>query len=347
MPKVARQRLKLLYYRDILERYTDDTHTLTRVQIQKLLKDVMGLEELPDRKSIHDDLSLMTDYFDSNDYGQLDRITNPDNKNDVKYKLTQRPFELADLKLLIDCIQTARYLSTRQTETLKEKLKMLCSEYEAKTLVRSAIITNRVKTDNDSVFPTVDVIETAMENNQQISFCYYHRDRDKRKVYSRSGKPYIVSPWRLVYTDDNYYLIAYVNDWKRIMNFRVDRMDKLAILDEERQGQETFEEVRTEDYTNYTFNMYQGDVESVTMRFDKKLVDTVLDRFGRDTVIMKRGPDHFDITAVVSVSPQFFGWVFGLGEQAEIMEPESVRRQMKEYIEKIHAKYEDKEKGDD
>ena len=342
MPKVARQRLKLLYYRDILERYTDNTHTLTRVQIQKLLKDVMGLEELPDRKSIHDDLSLMIDYYDSYDYGQLDRITNPKNKNDVKYRLTQRPFELSDLKLLIDCIQTARYLSVWQTESLKEKLKTLCSEYEAKTLIRSAVITNRVKTDNDSVFPSVDVIESAMEDNQQISFRYYHRDRDKRKVYSKSGKPYIVSPWRLVYTDDNYYLIAYVNDWKRMMNFRVDRMDRLEIVDEERQGQEAFENVRTEDYTNYTFNMYQGNVESVTMRFDKKLVDTVLDRFGRDTVILKRGPDHFEITAVVSVSPQFFGWVFGLGEMAEIMEPESVRRQMKEYIGKVAGMYKEK-----
>ena len=118
-------------------------------------------------------------------------------------------------------------------------------------------------------------------------------------------------------------------------------MDRLGNVDVERQGQEAFDEIKTDDYTNYTFNMYQGDVESVTMRFDKKLVDTVLDRFGRDTVIQKRGPDHFDITAVVSVSPQFFGWVLGLGEMAEIMEPESVRQQMKEYIDKIAVKYHD------
>lgn len=108
---------------------------------------------------------------------------------------------------------------------------------------------------------------------------------------------------------------------------------------EDRRGQEAFEEVRTEDYTNYTFNMYQGDVESVTMRFDKKLVDTVLDRFGRDTVILKRGPDHFDITAVVSVSPQFFGWVFGLGNKAEIIRPDDVREQMKDALKSAFSKY--------
>lgn len=339
MPKDARQRLKMLYYRDILERYTDDAHTITRVELQQKLKDAMGLEQPPDRKSIHDDLFLLIDYYEKEECGELERIDNPHNKNDVKYRLTHRPFELSDLKQLIDCVQTTRYLSEGQTEILKDKLKMLCSEYEAKSLVRQTIVTNRIKTENHGVHFAVDAIEEAMDANQQVSFRYFHRDRDKRKVYSRNGKHYVVSPWRLVYHDDNYYLVAYVNDWKRIMVFRVDRMDRLEKIDEERQGQEAFDEIRMENYTNYTFNMYQGDLESVTMRFDKKMVDTVLDRFGRDTVILKRGPDHFDIVVSVSVSPQFFGWIFGLGEMAEIMEPESVREQFRDYIGKVQAKY--------
>ena len=341
MSKKEGQRLKMLYYRDILERYTDETHSLTRRELSRMLMNKMGIEAEPDRKSIKSDIDILKDYFSMEELGQLNVIRNPDNQNDVQFSLTVRPFEMSDLKQLMNCLQTARYLSAIQTEYLKDKLKLLCSEYEAKTLVRNTIITNRIKTENEAVYASVDLIEEAMENNHQVSFRYFHRDRDKKKVYSRSGKPYIVSPWRLVYTDENYYLIAYVNEWKRIMNFRVDRMDRLGNVDEERQGQEAFDEIKTDDYTNYTFNMYQGDVESVTMRFDKKLVDTVLDRFGRDTVIQKRGPDHFDITAVVSVSPQFFGWVLGLGEMAEIMEPESVRQQMKEYIDKIAVKYHD------
>lgn len=217
---------------------------------------------------------------------------------------------------------------------------MLCSEYEARTLVRQTIVTNRIKTDNHGVHYAVDTIEEAIDANQQISFRYFHRDRDKRKVYSRSGKPYIVSPWRLVYTDDNYYLIAFVNDWNRIMHFRVDRMDRLVKIDEERQGQAAFQEIRMENYTSYTFNMYQGDLEWVTMRFDKRLVDTVLDRFGADVVLLKRGANHFDVTVPVSVSEQFFGWVFGLGEMVDIIEPESVREKMKEHLEKVCKRYE-------
>ena len=340
MAKAAGQRLKMLYYRDILERYTDETHAITRIELQNMLQRKMALTAPPDRKSIREDLEVLADYFEMEDLGQLNTVRNPDNQNDVRFSLTCRPFELSDLKQLIDCVQTARYLSEDQTEYLKDKLKMLCSEYEAKSLVRQTIVTNRIKTENSGVHAAVDLIEEAMEDNQQITFRYFHRDRDKRKVYSRSGKSYIVSPWRLVYTDDNYYLIAFVNDWKRMMHFRVDRMDRLANVGEERQGQAAFEEIRMENYTNYTFNMYQGDLEWVTMRFDKKLVDTVLDRFGADVVLLKRGPDHFDVTVPVSVSEQFFGWVFGLGEMADIIEPESVREKMKKHLEKVCKRYE-------
>ena len=124
------------------------------------------------------------------------------------------------------------------------------------------------------------------------------------------------------------------------MHFRVDRMDRLAKIDEERQGQAAFQEIRMENYTSYTFNMYQGDLEWVTMRFDKRLVDTVLDRFGADVVLLKRGANHFDVTVPVSVSEQFFGWVFGLGEMVDIIEPESVREKMKEHLEKVRKRYE-------
>lgn len=340
MAKAAGQRLKMLYYRDILERCTDADHSITRVELQNKLQNRMALPAPPDRKSIREDLEVLTDYFELEELGQLNTIRNPDNPNDVRFSLTHRPFELSDLKQLIDCVQTARYLSEGQTEYLKDKLKMLCSEYEARTLVRQTIVTNRIKTDNHGVHYAVDTIEEAIDANQQISFRYFHRDRDKRKVYSRSGKPYIVSPWRLVYTDDNYYLIAFVNDWNRIMHFRVDRMDRLVKIDEERQGQAAFQEIRMENYTSYTFNMYQGDLEWVTMRFDKRLVDTVLDRFGADVVLLKRGANHFDVTVPVSVSEQFFGWVFGLGEMVDIIEPESVREKMKEHLEKVRKRYE-------
>lgn len=212
---------------------------------------------------------------------------------------------------------------------------------QAATLHREVIIANRVKTMNNSVHYNVDAIHNAIAENKQISFQYFHHDIGKKKVYSNKGEKVFVSPWALIYTDDNYYLLAFHTQRQEFRHYRVDRMDKVEKAMYDREGQEAFAKVDMAEYTKYTFSMYRGDKQPVTMRFTIDMVDAVMDRFGRDVLMLKADDRHFEVTAVVSVSPQFFGWVFGLGNKVEIIRPDDVREQMKDVLKQTLSKYDD------
>lgn len=328
MSKQGNQKLKLFYLLDLLKEYTDEEYGLGMTQIRTTLQKQMHLEKLPDRKSLYDDIATLDDYG----------IEVQKDENNL-YHLLDREFELPEIKLLIDSIQSSKFLSEAKTRDLIKKLEKQCSHYQAATLHREVIIANRVKTMNNSVHYNVDYIHRAIANNKQISFQYFHHDIAKKKVYSNKGEKIFVSPWALIYTDDNYYLLAFHTQRQEFRHYRVDRMDKVAETMYDREGQEAFAKVDMAEYTKYTFSMYQGEKQPVTMRFTNNLVDAVIDRFGKDVLIMKADDSHFEITVSVSVSPQFFGWVFGLGNKVEIVGPEDVRKQMKDALQKTIEKY--------
>ena len=264
-------------------------------------------------------------------------ITRDDNN---QYHLLDREFELPEIKLLIDSIQASKFLSEAKTRILIKKLEKQCSDYQASTLHREVIIANRVKTMNNSVHYNVDYIHRAIANNKQITFQYFHHDTDRKKVYSNKGENIIVSPWAPIYTDDNYYLLAFHTLKQEFRHYRVDRMDNVNETMYDREGREAFAKVDMAEYTKYTFSMYQGEKVPVSMRFSNTMVDAVMDRFGKDVLMMKADDRHFEITAVVSVSPQFFGWVFGLGNKVEILGPEDVRKKMKKALSENLERYE-------
>lgn len=328
MAKQAGQKLKLLYLLDMLRDQTDEEHGLSLSQIQTMLQKQMRLEKQPDRKSLYDDFASLEDYGIE--------VERDDNN---RYHLLDREFELPEIKLLIDSIQASKFLSEAKTRDLIKKLEKQCSHYQASTLHREVIIANRVKTMNSSVHYNVDAIHNAIAENKQISFQYFHHDIAKKKVYSGKGEKVFVSPWAMIYTDDNYYLLAFHTQKQEFRHYRVDRMDKVEKAMYDREGQEVFAKVDMAEYTKYTFSMYRGDMQPVTMRFTNDMVDAVMDRFGRDVLMLKVDDRHFEVTAVVSVSPQFFGWVFGLGNKVEIIRPDNVRQKMKEALGEVSVKY--------
>ena len=328
MAKQAGQKLKLLYLLDMLREQTDEEHGLLLSQIQTMLQKQMRLEKQPDRKSLYDDFASLEDYGIE--------VERDDNN---RYHLLDREFVLPEIKLLIDSIQASKFLSEAKTRDLIKKLEKQCSHYQASTLHREVIIANRVKTMNNSVHYNVDAIHNAIAENKQISFQYFHHDIAKKKVYSGKGEKVFVSPWAMIYTDDNYYLLAFHTQKQEFRHYRVDRMDKVEKAMYDREGQEAFAKVDMAEYTKYTFSMYRGDMQPVTMRFNNDMVDAVMDRFGRDVLMLKVDDRHFEVTAVVSVSPQFFGWVFGLGNKVEIIRPDNVRQKMKEALGEVSVKY--------
>ena len=335
------QKMRLFALKEILERETDDKHSITMDGILQLLQTKYDMKA--ERKSIYDDMRAFRE-------SEFMYVTPPQGR-ERGYSVADRLFHVSELKMMIDAIQSSKFLSEKTTSDLIKKLETLCSKYEAQGLQRNVVISNRVKSISSSsvLFRNIDVIHRAISLNAQISFQYFTFDLKKQKKYMRKGERYQVSPWSMIYTDDNYYLLAYIDgDFK---HFRVDKMDNVQafILEEgdseivtlEREGREAFEKKDMSAYTKYTFSMYGDNPTPVTMVFQNRMVGVVVDRFVRDVLIMREDDRHFRITVPVAVSDQFFGWVFGLGKTVRIVGPEDVKEKMKKALADISARYED------
>lgn len=241
----------------------------------------------------------------------------------------------------MDSIQSSKFLSSKTTKELSDKLKTLLSEHERVALDRQVIVSNRVKSTNDFIQSNIDTITRAIATNKQIKFRYAYYDESKKKRFRKKPDTngyYFVSPYALIYTDDNYYLLGYEGKMK---HFRVDKMEKMELLARDREGQEKYDQIDMRAYTNYTFSMYGGKMINVTMVFSNHMMDAVLDRFGRDVVVSRYDDRHFKIIVPVAVSNQFFAWVFGLGKAARIIDPPEVKAQMKKLLDEIARRYED------
>lgn len=330
MAKQAGQKLKLLYLIQIFEEYTDETHSLTMLEIRTKLQELMRLDSMPDRKSVYDDIDQLQDFgYD---------IIQEETKTQTYYKLASRDFELFELKMMVDAIASSKFLSEAKSRDLIRKLEKYCSKADKNSLNRQIVMANRVKTMNISIHYNVDELHRAIAANKQVKFRYFDYDLKKQRQYLKKGADYVVSPWQMLYSDDNYYLVA-VEEGK-IKHFRVDKMEDVTMQDADRMGQELFERVDMQDYHRYTFNMYGGNVELVTLQFLNRMMGAAIDRFGRDIVVSKADDYHFRITVPVAVSPQFFAWIFGLGNTVSIVEPEHVKEKMKDMLKKASERYE-------
>ena len=329
MPKRPNQKLRLLYLKEILEQHTDEEHYITTPEIRRLL----GLQHLEfDRKTLYADIE------DLKLYGF--EIDHPEKSQ--SYKLLNPTFELHEIKLLADAIQTSKFLPQDKTEKLLDKLMNLVSIHQRNSLRGQVIVSNRAKNLNERILYNVSNIHQAIEENVQIEFRYFDYTIHKLRAYRKRGKEYYISPWALIYTDDNYYLLGYDPEKKEIRPFRVDRMDGVILCyDKPREGQEAYDAIDKSAYTNYTFSMYGGEIEKVTMVFQNRMMNAVIDRFGKDVLAVPEDKSHFRITVPAAVSQQFFGWVFGLGKSVRIVEPESVKKQMMKALADITERYEE------
>jgi len=227
------------------------------------------------------------------------------------------------------------------TRTIIGKMESLCSKYQAKDLNRDVIVSGRVKTLNEGMQNNIDHIHAAISADNQISFKYFDYNTQLKKQYRKRGAKYTISPYVLVYSDENYYLLAYDKAHKEIRPYRVDRMEGVSIIETSiREGKEVFDAIDMRKFQKYTFGMYSGEVKEVTMIFTNNMMNAVVDRFGRDIFIHKVDDYHFRVSVEVAVSPQFYGWVFGLGKMVRIAAPEDVRQGYLDMLKGVQEKYE-------
>lgn len=331
MPKNEYQRLKLLAVKQILEKYTDKDHGITMDRILELLS-MRGIKA--ERKSVYDDIDALIEKQGMN-------IQKPKGR-DFTYRLTKRTFSMTELKWILDSVQSSKFLSEKGSRVIITHLKTLCSKYDATQLQSHVLLANRAKTTEEKLSKNVSTINKAITDGEQIVFKYFDYNIQKEPVYRKKGKPYIVSPYALVYSDENYYLLAYDEEHDEVRPYRVDRMrDVTQYKGVVRKGREAFEKIDLAQYQKYSFSMFGNNVESVTMVFQNRMMNAVIDRFGRDIMVMKEDADHFRVSVKVAVSNQFYGWVFGLGNMVRIVGPEHVKQGMKDLLESVHGKYED------
>ena len=329
MPRGSNQKFKFTYLMKIMAEKTDDEHSLTMPQI---LEELEKYEVSAERKSIYEDFKDMSKLG-------IDVIKEQRGR-ETFYHIAGREFELAEVKLLIDAVQSAKFITQKKSKSLISKVKNFVSEHQAKQLQRQIVINDRVKTMNESVYYNVDDIHTAINQNRKIKFKYYKWDIDKKLVERHGGSYFIVSPWALLWDDENYYMIAF-DDWdNKIKHYRVDKMMYIEVGNDERAGKEEFKNFDMAKYSKATFGMYHGEKTKICIKFANHMCGVFIDRFGKDTLFRKIDENHSELIVDINVSPQFFGWIFSLGNDVEIVSPIEVVNELREYTKKFIMKYE-------
>ncbi|MBQ2252723.1 MAG: WYL domain-containing protein [Clostridia bacterium] len=320
MARRSGQKIKLFSLLEILWEQTDEEHPLTLSELISALE-ARGISA--ERKSLYSDFEALDELGFSVECVR-DRT--------VAYYLASRPFELVELKLLVDAVQSSKFITEKKSAQLISKLESLVSRHEAKTLAREVHVAGRIKAMNESIYYSVDEIQRAIAQNRKISFQYFSWDTEKQRVLRRDGAHYVVSPYLLLWDDENYYLVGFEEEKQKILHFRVDKMLRIELCEEERDGKAEFEKLDPTLYTRRVFSMYGGKEEYVTLRLSNALVGVILDRFGREVPLMRDGKEHFTVTVPVHVSPQFFGWLASLGADARVLAPKDVHADYTAYL---------------
>ncbi len=322
------QKLKILYLMKILMEKTDETHSITMPEIIESLA-AYGVKA--ERKSLYSDIENLRLYG-------LDIIGEKQDKA-FAYYIGSRQFELAELKLLVDSIQSAKFITAKKSNELIKKLEGLASKHEASQLQRQVYTTDRIKTVNEGIYYNVDQIHQAIAANQQITFQYFNWDVNKKQVLRKDGALYQVSPWALSWDDENYYLVAFDSAEDKIKHFRVDKMLRIELTNLRREGAKNFQAFDMGSYAKKMFGMFAGEEEMVKILCKNEFAGVMIDRFGKDVTMVKVDEEHFYVTVKVSVSKQFLAWVIGLGDGVKIVGPERVVEKVKEEITRLVKQY--------
>ena len=324
MPKSDNQKLKILYILDYLQRYSSEDHP---IKASELIEDLQRHDITCERKTVYSDIAALQDYG-------ID-ISSIPGKNGGYY-IGERNFELPELKLLIDAVQSSRYLTAKKSRELIEKLCKQCSVHDAQLLRRDVLVERRVKSMNETIYYNVDAIQEAICQNKQITFRYFNWGIDGKRVF-RKGT-YEASPYGLCQDNENCYLLA-LSPRHGITSYRVDRMQSITLTGDPRTPCPELTGKALAKQAGQRFGMFAGQQESVKLRFTNDLVNVVMDRFGRNTMLIPDGEDHFVFTVEVAVSPMFLSWVIGFGKKAKILYPQRVADQCRQLCQEAMSQY--------
>ena len=320
MSKSPNQKLKLLYLMEILLQQTDERHPMT---VPEMISELAKHGVAAERKSIYNDLESLRIFG-------LDIVQTK--SRTTGYYIGARSFEVPELKLLVDSVQSSKFITHKKTLALIKKIEGLASIYDAQLLQRQVYVHGRVKSMNESVYYNVDEISDAISRDRQIRFHYFEYTISKQRRYRKEGAFYVVSPLALMWDNENYYLLAWDAKAALRKHYRVDKMTEITATGVPRESNDETRSFDPAVYSQQVFGMFRGEQCRMKLRFENSLAGVVLDRFGRDRLLVPDGPDHFVFQADISVSPTFLGWLAGFGGRAEIVFPASAAEAYRDFL---------------
>lgn len=327
MAKSYNQKIKLLFLMDLFWKRTDSEHTISMKEILNELEK-NGISGA--RKSVYSDIETLKEYGMDIEY----RKEHPEG-----YYLADRAFELVELKLLVDAVQSSKFITEKKSRSLIQKLGSLTSDYEAKQLKRQVYVADRIKTMNESIYYNVDKIHSAISGNVQIVFEYTRWGMKGKLELLNKEKIYRISPWMMSWTDENYYLVGYDSNESKIKHFRVDKMIHIDIVKEKREGKEEFKKIDPAVYSKNMFGMFSGEEQMLDICIPEHLLGVFVDRFGKEISVRKAEEGKYIIHIAVIISEPFFGWLTGLGKEVIIRSPQKVVQEYQDYIKRILEGY--------
>jgi len=327
MAKSPNQKQKLLRILEILKDKTDEEHYISRSDLIDALKDY-DIEA--ERKSIYDDIEVLID---------MGYDIRKSKKKDGGYCLASREFDRSEILPLVDAVSSSRFITAKKSRELIKKLEGFLSKYEASDLHRDVHVSNRIKTDNESIFYVVDAVSRAITSKKKITFHYCDWNNKKEFVPRHNNKLYLDCPLSLFWDDEKYYLIGYDEEFNEIRHYRCDKMKDVTVTDEPICKNDIIEKFDPVHYENMTFGMYNGKEEYVTICFKDTLCGVMIDRFGKDPTFRKENDGYLSIRVQVKVSPQFFGWLTGLGGDVFLKAPQNIVDEYTDYLKKLLLNY--------
>ncbi len=327
MGKASLRKMKILHLRDMLLAETDDEHGLTMPQIIERLQEK---EIAAERKALYDDLDVLSDFG-------LDIVVRRGPR--TEYAVGERHFEMPELLLLIDAVQSSRFLTKQKSDALIEKLKKLASKHQADFLDKSMHVEGRIKTQNESIYYNVDTIQEAVQQRKKITFRYFEYGLDKKEVLRREGRHYFESPIDLIYKDEFYYLITYNDKHDDFVRYRVDRMIDIVKTDEPVAGSRKARSFNVQEFCARAFGMYGGDVVSVVLAADRSVLGSVIDRFGKEVLVFPGNDNAVKVHVSILKSTVFYGWLAQFGNMIKIEKPETLAREYQEHLQGVIEGY--------
>ncbi len=319
---------RLLALAKLFMEETDEEVGLTTSAIIEILQ-AKGIAA--ERKAIYRDIAALRDA--GMDIRKYERAP-------VEFALASRQFSRSELLLLVDAVQGSKFITKRQSEKLVKSIKTLGSKRQSRGLDKRIFVGGRVKSQNDSVFCNVDVIQEAIAAKRKLRFCYASYDCSKRIKLRHDGRVYEQTPVQLLYVDGFYYLICYSDKYDDFANYRVDRMCRIIITDTRATRNARIATFNAEEYERRVLGMFSGPSTRVSLVVEERAMNAVIDRFGKDVQVEDRGDGMANVSVTVMETPVFYGWVAQFSGQITIDGPKTVREGFAEYLRDMLATYE-------